>query len=470
MWFFRLTNAAALGGEAALVTPVLTWVTGAEDNTPTLTIDVPIGAMAENDTWEIEFYSDAGLTVLIDTASGLVNAEDAGDGDISGTLSSALQDGATYARARVVGKTGWSNVESLTIDAPPTMTSATTGEVDENETLSFALTADQPSTFAITGGADSAEFEISGSTLRWVSNGTKDYESPDDADTNNTYVVEVTPTATADSEAGSAQTITISVADVADGGFSPGDFGADLVLWLEASDASTLFQNVAGSSAVSADGQTVGTWNDKSGDNFHLTAAADDGTRPTYNTAGGLHWVTFDGSDDILRRLASTDMYANGSHSLFVAMRGNPGTDRRLVVERNSADNDSFFAMMQSNTGTAADLSLFYRGDSGTVVISNSATTIQAGAFDNTDKVVGVTDSGAAIIPYLNQSAGSTHNYSRSTTFTLDRFALGAALGASAGSFFAGRVYALVLVNRVLTTDEREDLVTYLGAKAGLSI
>jgi hypothetical protein len=63
--------------------------------------------------------------------------------------------------------------------------------------------------------------------------------------------------------------------------FTPAEFGADLILWLEADDLTTLWQDVGGTSQVSADAQTVGKWDDKSGDGFHLTAAADDTTRPT---------------------------------------------------------------------------------------------------------------------------------------------------------------------------------------------
>ena len=97
----------------------------------------------------------------------------------------------------------------------PTITSTNSASVAENATLSKSLTANESVTWTITGGADAARFEISGSTLRWLSNGTKDYEAPDDADTNNTYVVQVTATDAALNA--SNQTITVTVTDVAEG-------------------------------------------------------------------------------------------------------------------------------------------------------------------------------------------------------------------------------------------------------------
>lgn len=95
----------------------------------------------------------------------------------------------------------------------PTITSANTASVAENATLSHALTANESVTWLIVSGADQAKFEISGSTLRWASNGTKDFETPDDADTDNAYVVTVR--ATDGSSNTTDQTITVTVTDVA---------------------------------------------------------------------------------------------------------------------------------------------------------------------------------------------------------------------------------------------------------------
>jgi hypothetical protein len=106
-------------------------------------------------------------------------------------------------------------------EVAPTITSANSGSVAENEVLAFALTANEAVTWSITGGADQSKFELSGSTLRWASNGTKDYENPDDADTNNAYVVQVTATDAATNATN--QTITITVTDVGEGGGSAGE-------------------------------------------------------------------------------------------------------------------------------------------------------------------------------------------------------------------------------------------------------
>lgn len=122
---------------------------------------------------------------------------------------------------------------------PPTITSSDTASVAENAALSHALTANESVTWSLVGGADQARFELSGSTLRWLSDGTKDFEIPDDADTNNTYVVTVR--ATDDALNTADQTITVTVTDVAE----------DIVLAFTDSDSSATDSNTYTFSAVS---------------------------------------------------------------------------------------------------------------------------------------------------------------------------------------------------------------------------
>jgi len=77
--------------------------------------------------------------------------------------------------------------------------------------------------------------------------------------------------------------------------FSNGEQGA----WYDPSDLTTLYQDSAGTTPVTADGDPVGLMLDKSGNDNHAiqsVAAA----RPVYRTDGTLHWLEFDGVDDRL--------------------------------------------------------------------------------------------------------------------------------------------------------------------------
>ena len=91
--------------------------------------------------------------------------------------------------------------------------------------------------------------------------------------------------------------------DVYDGSpihtFSPADLflNGEQGAWYDPSDLTTMFQDRAGTTPVTADGQTVGLILDKSGRGNHATAHSD-AARPLYRTDGTYHWIQFDGVDD----------------------------------------------------------------------------------------------------------------------------------------------------------------------------
>ena len=96
-----------------------------------------------------------------------------------------------------------------------TFTSNAAQTPNEAQTAVTTLTATSDAsgtcTFAITGGADQADFALSTATLTFAA--TPDHENPADADENNAYVVQITATDSADS-ATTAQTLTATVQDL----------------------------------------------------------------------------------------------------------------------------------------------------------------------------------------------------------------------------------------------------------------
>lgn len=95
----------------------------------------------------------------------------------------------------------------------PTITSSASPSVVENSAFSLNLTANETVTWSLNGGADQSAFTLVGSTLSMAA---KDFETPVDANANNTYVVTVRAVDAANN--GTNQTITVTVTDVADTG------------------------------------------------------------------------------------------------------------------------------------------------------------------------------------------------------------------------------------------------------------
>lgn len=246
--------------------------------------------------------------------------------------------------------------------------------------------------------------------------------------------------------------------------FSPADFGGRLALWLEADKSNTLFTTVAGSTQP-AHGGTVGRWEDRSMYGFHLTAAADDTTRPTFNASGGLCWVEGDGTNDALSRAASLGMYAAGACSVFVAVRGNNVANRSLIAERRTSNSAPAYIPLYANNTTASTLAAFIRNDASATQVATSSS-LQTNVFDGTDVVVGVVDDGSSLTAYEDGVAGTPLAYTRSGVLTLDLCTMFATVAHSA-TYFAARIYALVVVYGVLRSQEIADLTAYLGAKQG---
>lgn len=92
----------------------------------------------------------------------------------------------------------------------PVITSSNTVSWPENSILNHVLTANEAVTWAKVGGADTAKFTLVGNTLTLPA---KDFENPDDAGLNNTYIVQVQATDTA-SNVSLVQTITVTITDV----------------------------------------------------------------------------------------------------------------------------------------------------------------------------------------------------------------------------------------------------------------
>jgi VCBS repeat-containing protein len=111
-----------------------------------------------------------------------------------------------------------STTTTLTVsNVAPTMTSATNVSIAENTTTVQTVTATDPVdtlTYGITGGTDQSRFTINAVTGALSFIAAPDFESPADADTNNTYLVQVTA---ADGDGGTASHLmTVTVTDAND--------------------------------------------------------------------------------------------------------------------------------------------------------------------------------------------------------------------------------------------------------------
>jgi len=140
------------------------------------------------------------------------------------------------------------------------------------------------------------------------------------------------------------------------GGFVPTDI-AGLALWLDASDANTLYDATSGGSLVAADG-AVARWEDKSGNARHATnsTSAERALRKT-SVANGRDVLRFDGTDDFMRvpdfTLTTASIFivaklSNGTGARNLMRKGFDGTTLEYVIR---SDGDGVFSTFRNTTG-----------------------------------------------------------------------------------------------------------------------
>ena len=230
-------------------------------------------------------------------------------------------------------------------------------------------------------------------------------------------------------------------------------------LWYDISDISTLFQDSAGTTPVTAAGQPVGKVLDKSGNNIHATQATS-ANRPTYQVdSNGNGYLQFDGVNDSLvtstLNLTTTDK-VTWSAGLFV---DNVAVGA-VVMEFSANANTNTGTFNLSDTSRVLGHGFGLRGSSAApvlAVVSNVYINNQ-----NSDVATGILDISKAtkeleLIPRLNQTTITNITWSGAANAGTGNFGsyplyLGARGGTTA--FFNGHIYQVIIRGVTSTTDE----------------
>src|SRR5690554_7517128 len=104
--------------------------------------------------------------------------------------------------------------------------------------------------------------------------------------------------------------------------FGNGEQGAMYIPKPKVHGQQILFQDAAGTTPVTADGDPVGLMLDISGNGNHASQSVS-GARPIYRTDGTLHWLQFDGASNRLR-VFNVSMDAGNGVLFSAAWRCNP--------------------------------------------------------------------------------------------------------------------------------------------------
>jgi hypothetical protein len=241
--------------------------------------------------------------------------------------------------------------------------------------------------------------------------------------------------------------------------FASGEQGA----WYDPSDLTTLFQDSAGLTPVTAVGQFVGRINDKSGRGNHATQATS-GARPALQQeAGGQYYLAIDGTDDVL---------SSATHPQFVAPFD---FFAAINITGGATIFTNIFSLSQIGGTLTADGTegLFSRNDGATrsmavgsrIGVGTPENAILSSAFVHGTPFV-ARGSGEVAQLRITTPAGGTATaaatYPGTPYSNVCRFNIGAA-GSAVFRFYGG-----LAIDRLLTAAEAAQLTAFLNLKAGV--
>ncbi len=133
---------------------------------------------------------------------------------------------------------------------------------------------------------------------------------------------------------------------------APTDF-SDLVLWLDANDSATLFNDTACTNTITAD-TDVQCWQDKSGNNNHVTQAT--AATPTYrlNQQNAMPTLEFNvnaGNDDRLSTTTAGQITANNAYTKFVVFAYDNLTTSNNLISSATSTGTAFWGSNAPNNG-----------------------------------------------------------------------------------------------------------------------
>lgn len=238
------------------------------------------------------------------------------------------------------------------------------------------------------------------------------------------------------------------------------------------SDKSTLYQDSARTTLVSASGDPIGSVTDLSPNVVHASQATT-ASKPLWNSGG---YGSLDGVDDWLAT-AAIDLTGTAKVTVVVSMRkvGEAGIGS-LIESRPSFTTPGSFGLHAPSAAAAGDYRIASTGSNGgadagfvygdTAAASSPApiTQVISAAFDAS--VVGLTGLGPLRLD--GQAAALTKGGGASSAGTFGNLALSFGRRNGASLPFNGRIYRMIVIGRALTAAELAQAEAWCAAPAGV--
>lgn len=213
--------------------------------------------------------------------------------------------------------------------------------------------------------------------------------------------------------------------------------------WYDGSDYSTMFQNSTGTIPVTAAGQLVGLWKDKSGNNANISTSTAAASAIT-TTVGSSMRVSFDGVDDLLTGTSPDWGFADPATMYYGVVLPNGcgefnGYYGSILGVNLTSPLNNLYASVNSNATAWIPI---------TLGVPNSSFVAAITADDNDP---------------ISLTVGGLTEYSGGGVYLQGTYTTN--IPAQAGNSFVIDYSQIVLVNRLLTSDEKTKLTAYITSK-----
>lgn len=221
-----------------------------------------------------------------------------------------------------------------------------------------------------------------------------------------------------------------------------------LALWLDAADSSTVIRS----------GVNVTRWNDKSGSNNHATAVSN----PTLSNINGVQAINmtnapyFTGAVSITTTTLTCFAVANTTRS-----QPNGANDQRLVSLANTTNVD-----FNRVDGTIA---LFNKYATSTIAVwRNTGAIIASNPITTNNPFMAISQyNGTNAFLWQNGSAGTLTGTASSGSFAITKYGIGNQANPTT-EYWQGTIGEVIIYNRALTTEQRQQVESYLAWKWNL--
>jgi hypothetical protein len=257
-------------------------------------------------------------------------------------------------------------------------------------------------------------------------------------------------------------------------------------LWLDASDASTLFDATSGGSLVAADG-AVARWEDKSGNSRHATQSG--------STARPLRKTSIINGKDVLRFDGSNDWMESGTNATWNFLHNSTAAHVLVVAKCGTVfDPNAAYTLISTGGEPSANIGYSLVYDDRTSTSSNDALRVRAargvtGAYacdsitqnsispNQFSILANRIEAGNATASLRSQSRINGTDIANNNTATNSPSGSNSTLALQIGAFNSGAQFALngdiaeiLIFPTALSTADRQRVESYLSQKYNIAL